>query len=557
MGLLHFYSESIILSNFKELEQTQISGVIGQVQIALTDEINAYQNKVHSWAQTKEIVNYIKANQGEGSNMSPEALDSWVTLGVNYILAYNNEGQCVTNFGFNLTTYQKESIPTNLLKEISENPNIWRLGSIDSAAKGILLIPQGPLMVVSSPIPPENSGGSMQGALVFARYLDDKEIASLSRTVQLPISLTRYSEAQIDGNQLECSPAAMTYSTPIDTNYIVGYYVVKDLTNQPALLLGVTIPRTVYLQGVITLNYIDRLMLVSCVVFSVIIVLLLEFLVLSKLSKLTNAVSNLSHRKNPSLRLPTNGNDEIDTLTKSINNMLSEIEDNSKKLQKVERFSAIGELATMIAHDLRNPLQGIANAAFYLKRKTTAQTSGQEKQMLELIQQDVHYSDKIINDLLDYGRELRPDLQEATPRQLLWRALSTVTVPEKIRIDDQTGDEPAVMVDVDSINRVFTNMITNAIDAMPNGGTLTVKCQSQNGRACFIFSDTGVGMTQETLKKLFQPLFTTKAKGMGFGLSICKRIVDAHRGRIVAESVLGKGTSFKIYLPLAKPKEKL
>jgi sensor domain CHASE-containing protein len=71
MGLLHFYSESIILSNFKELEQTQISGVIGQVQIALTDEINAYQNKVHSWAQTKEIVNYIKANQGEGSNMSP------------------------------------------------------------------------------------------------------------------------------------------------------------------------------------------------------------------------------------------------------------------------------------------------------------------------------------------------------------------------------------------------------------------------------------------------------------------------------------------------------
>jgi polar amino acid transport system substrate-binding protein len=97
-------------------------------------------------------------------------------------------------------------------------------------------------------------------------------------------------------------------------------------------------------------------------------------------------------------------------------------------------------------------------------------------------------------------------------------------------------------------------MITNAIDAMPNGGTLTVKCQLQDDRACFIFSDTGVGMKPETLEKIFQPRFTTKAKGMGFGLSICKRIIDVHGGKIVAESVLGKGTSFRIYLPLAKPK---
>jgi methyl-accepting chemotaxis protein len=93
-------------------------------------------------------------------------------------------------------------------------------------------------------------------------------------------------------------------------------------------------PRSIYVQGVITVNYVDRLVLVSCVVFSLIIILLLEFLVLSKLSKLTGAVSVISQHKNLSERLPTKGNDEIETLTKSINNMLGEIEDNNKKLQK-------------------------------------------------------------------------------------------------------------------------------------------------------------------------------------------------------------------------------
>jgi len=101
---------------------------------------------------------------------------------------------------------------------------------------------------------------------------------------------------------------------------------------------------------------------------------------------------------------------------------------------------------------------------------------------------------------------------------------------------------------VDKMKRVFANLINNAVDAMPDGGTLTIKCQGSNPEACFTFSDTGTGMTEETRQKIFTPLFTTKAKGMGFGLSICKRIVDAHGGRIVVNSVVEKGSEFNIYL---------
>jgi signal transduction histidine kinase len=97
--------------------------------------------------------------------------------------------------------------------------------------------------------------------------------------------------------------------------------------------------------------------------------------------------------------------------------------------------------------------------------------------------------------------------------------------------------------------RVFVNLVTNAFDAMPNGGTLTIQSQNLGDKVSLSFEDTGSGMTTETLSKLWIPLFTTKAKGMGFGMAICKRIVEAHGGRIWAKSAVGEGTTINIELP--------
>jgi signal transduction histidine kinase len=346
----------------------------------------------------------------------------------------------------------------------------------------------------------------------------------------------------------------LTFSKPLNANYIAGYTTIKNYNGQSAFNLGVTIPRTSYVQGLITLNYIDELVLVSCVVFSVIIFISLEFLVLSKLSKLTGEVTKITQHSDLSERLPTKGNDEFETLTKSINKMLEEIEENNKKLRTAQRFSAIGELATMIAHDLRNPLQGISNAAFYLKKKTKHEKSEIEKEMIKQIEDDVRYSDKIVNDLLDYSKEYRLDLQAVSPQALLRESISIYSVPDKIELVDKTSDQPLVHVDLESMKRVLINLIANAVDAMPEGGKLTVDCQVRERLACLIIADTGEGMTDDVKQKIFQPLFTTKAKGMGFGLSICRRIVETHRGRLEVESSVGKGSVFYIYLPIAASK---
>jgi signal transduction histidine kinase len=170
--------------------------------------------------------------------------------------------------------------------------------------------------------------------------------------------------------------------------------------------------------------------------------------------------------------------------------------------------------------------------------------------MLELIEKNIGYSNKIINDLLDYSREVKLDLTENKPKNLVKEALSLIQAPNNVKIIDLTGNKPRIKADAEKIKRTFINIIRNAIDAMPKGGTLTIRNRQVDSVIEFVFSDTGVGMAHETLAKLWTPLFTTKAKGMGFGLPICKRIIEAHGGSIRVESVLRKGTTIVVTLPL-------
>ena len=125
-----------------------------------------------------------------------------------------------------------------------------------------------------------------------------------------------------------------------------------------------------------------------------------------------------------------------------------------------------------------------------------------------------------------------------------------MNILENVHLQDETDDKPTFKLDVDKIRRTFTNIINNAIDAMADGGSLLIQTRKSGQMIDFVFADSGAGMGKEVEEKIFTPLYTTKAKGMGFGLSISKRIIEAHGGRISVESAVGKGTTFTISLPL-------
>jgi signal transduction histidine kinase len=176
--------------------------------------------------------------------------------------------------------------------------------------------------------------------------------------------------------------------------------------------------------------------------------------------------------------------------------------------------------------------------------------------MLTLIKKNIAYSNKIINDLLDYSREIELELTESNSKSIVKEALSLVKMPKNVRIVDLTENKPKINVDVGKIRRAFVNIIKNAIEAMPKGGTLTIKSRKLDDNLEIAVSDTGAGMSKETLEKLWTPLFTTKAKGMGFGLPICKRFIEAHGGSISAKSTPRKGTTFTLRLPIEPKTEK-
>ncbi len=255
---------------------------------------------------------------------------------------------------------------------------------------------------------------------------------------------------------------------------------------------------------------------------------------------------NITERKHMQEKLA----DYSGKLEKRVEERTLQLKQTQSKLVKSERLAAIGQLAGMVGHDLRNPLTSIKAAMYFLNVKYSSKMDTIGKDMLATIDKSIEYSNKIINDLLDFSREIKLEYSKTTPKILLTNTLSLIEIPEKIKINDLTTETPTCIIDTGKMSRVFINFIKNAFDAMPNGGTLTIISKETEKDLQIIFTDNGSGMTQETLNLLWTPLFTTKAKGMGFGLPICKRIIDAHCGKIDVISTVGKGTQFTITIPI-------
>jgi len=227
---------------------------------------------------------------------------------------------------------------------------------------------------------------------------------------------------------------------------------------------------------------------------------------------------------------------------------LTERKEMEQRLQQADRLAAVGETAAMVGHDLRNPLQGIAGAVHLLKQE--ALTAKERDEMLRLIEESVGYSDTIVRDLTEYSAEIKLNLIETTPKSIVREALGKVSVPRVVTVHDRSEERPTIKVDSDRMKRVFINLVDNAIDAMPQGGILTISGKRSDGSVEIEFSDTGSGMPEKVMKNLWKPLQTTKAKGLGLGLAICKRVVDAHGGSISVKSKAGEGTTVTIRLPI-------
>jgi PAS domain S-box-containing protein len=228
-----------------------------------------------------------------------------------------------------------------------------------------------------------------------------------------------------------------------------------------------------------------------------------------------------------------------------------------KQLQDSERLAAIGATAGMVGHDIRNPLQAIIGELFLSKKEIEDLSEGEAKKYLQesiqSIEDNAFYINKIVTDLQDYAKPLAPSIEETDLTKIVDDVFSNLKIPENINVSYSV--EPCfskLKTDPAAMKRILTNLASNAVQAMPKGGKLTLEAAKNNHKLVISIQDTGVGIPEESKDKLFKPLFTTKAKGQGFGLAVVKKLTEALNGKVSVESQVGKGTRFIIEFPLEK-----
>ena len=221
-----------------------------------------------------------------------------------------------------------------------------------------------------------------------------------------------------------------------------------------------------------------------------------------------------------------------------------------EKLIISEKLAAIGQLASAVGHEIRNPLGVIRNSTYFLNMKLKDNTDEKVMKHLKILEKEVNSANLIISDLLDFARKKLAVLELVDVNNILISALSSILVPENIIVTTELGEIPPMLLDPEQVRRVFLNIALNAVQAMPEGGKLKTQTSKHDDSVEITFTDTGVGIRKEIMEKLFTPLFSTKAKGVGLGLSICKQIVEGHGGNITVKSIAGEGSTFTVRLPI-------
>ncbi|HVT65573.1 MAG TPA: ATP-binding protein [Mycobacteriales bacterium] len=249
--------------------------------------------------------------------------------------------------------------------------------------------------------------------------------------------------------------------------------------------------------------------------------------------------------------------------TEALEDSMSELERTQEQLVRSERLAAIGELASVVGHELRNPLGVITNAHYLLRTVLERnQVDPDATRHLNTAEREVGAATLIVGDLLDYARARQPVTAPVDVGALITEIESVLPAPPEVTVTrEEEPNLPFVQADRDQLRQVLLNLLSNAYEAVqanvhagagPNGGIVTIRTSSNDGKVSVDVVDTGIGMDDETRAQVFEPFFSKKTRGTGLGLAVTRRIVDSHGGLIRIDSEVGRGTTFTVEFPAAE-----
>ncbi len=291
-----------------------------------------------------------------------------------------------------------------------------------------------------------------------------------------------------------------------------------------------------------------------------------DFDYLPDLSMPNDEIGELAHtfmQMSESLKVKTaeiiSARDEMERLNRSLENRVEartrELRSAQDELIKKERLAAIGQMSSVVGHEIRNPLAVINNSIYFIKTKLGAAPQQPDPKMLKhisIIESEIRQANGIIDEILGFARTREFNLKPASLNSYLEDLTMSFPFPPHVELVKQFSPEnPGVNIDADQLAQALRNLIKNGIEVMPERGRVYVRSEvvSQDWVRVDI-EDEGPGIPKDVLEKIFAPFFTTKARGTGLGLAVVKKVTDGHKGKVEVVSTVGKGTCFKIYLPI-------
>jgi two-component system, NtrC family, sensor histidine kinase HydH len=274
------------------------------------------------------------------------------------------------------------------------------------------------------------------------------------------------------------------------------------------------------------------------------------------LAELTGAAEAVGRGVRPESPVPVRSRDEIGTLTTAFNHMAADLKRAERELVDAAKFSFVGELAAGVAHEVRTPLGVLRSSAQLLERSLEVKDD-ESRELLQLLQNEVARIERVVSALIDLGRPREMHPEPSPLGQILFRTTDFVDAQARqkhVTIRRHTiAPDPVVLCDPELIHQVVLNLLVNAVQILPAGGAIEIAIlPARDGYAGFEVRDNGPGMTDEVRARIFEPYFTRREGGSGLGLTFVQRVVQEHRGRVSVESESGRGTVFRVTLPVAR-----
>ncbi|XHH08968.1 MAG: CHASE4 domain-containing protein [Candidatus Bathyarchaeia archaeon] len=538
-GALHLTATYLIMPSFEEIEKDQTLEGVYQAVATIKFRLATLQSMVTDYSAWDDTYSFVQTRNQEYANLNLDP--AFENLNLNIIAVEDNMGNLLYYKKYDINYTAPIDISQEIDNKITSETALWTFRDIDDKKIGVMLLDGKITLIATSPIVTSQKEGPILGGMLFGNYLDGKEMMELSEITGLDFNFYTLQEfnQKVDGEQIAEALTRNPQEIIVKADSFEvssGYTLVNCIHGNPLLILQVNQPRETYQHGLVTRDLFVTAALALSIAFGAAVLIILQKQIITPLTNLATSVKS-TYSQNPNAKpSPKGDSDEVSVLAEVIKDSFN---------QKLETMN---EVSRMVAHDLRNPLTGIKGAAYSLKRNYSQEIGEKGLGLLKVIDDCVDYSNKIVSDLWEYSSEIKLEKTKTSPYRLVIKALATIAVPSNINIINYASSDFGLNVDTGKIERVFSNLIKNAIDAMPNGGTLNITTQKLRHETVIIFKDNGVGMSEEIVEKLGNPFFTTKAKGMGVGFSICKRIVEAHQGKIEVESTPRVGTRISVFL---------